>query len=265
MAFITGEYPKTSEVFILRELRELRRRGLDFVVVATRKLPDIPEAEGIDAEVLLRPRFFSLKSLAAEVRFCLTHPLRYLGLLAGLYRGHWRSLRETVQVLVNFPRALAVGYDLRRRGVTHVHALWANLPATLGWIIARGLGMTFSYSGHAWDLHVGGRMLREKTRLARRVVVCSAAAAGYLETVVGDRLARKVTLVHHGLDPDTLPERSPTPGDVVLAAGRFEPKKGFDVLIRACGILAGRGRKVRCVIIGDGPLRRKLARLVDDL
>ena len=262
LAFITGEFPKPSEVFILRELRVLRERGLDFLVVATAKLPDVPESEGIDAEVLLRPRFFSLKSLVAEVRFCLTHPVRYFAMLVQLYRGHWRNLRELVQVLVNFPRALAIGYELRRRGVTRVHALWANLPATLGWVIARGLKMEFSYAAHAWDVYVGGRMLREKTRLARSVVLCNEAAADRLASVVGERLARKITLNRHGLDHDSLPARAASPGDVILAAGRFEPKKGFDVLIRACGILATRGRNVRCAIVGDGKLKGKLARLI---
>ena len=63
IAFIAGEYPQPSEVFLLRELRALRRRGLDFVVVATRLLPDAPEADGIDAEVLLRPSFVSLEAV----------------------------------------------------------------------------------------------------------------------------------------------------------------------------------------------------------
>ena len=207
IAFIVGEYPKPSEVFILRELRALRKRGLNFVVVATRKLPDVPEAEGIDAEVLLRPRFFSWESLAAETRFCLRHPLRYLAMLVEIYRGHWRNLKELTQVLTNVPRALAVGYELRKRSVTRVHALWANIPATLGWIIARGLDMEFSYAAHAWDVHVGGRMLKEKTRLARRVLVCNRTAADKLKAAVGERLARKITLLHHGLNHDALPKR----------------------------------------------------------
>lgn len=258
IAFIAGEFPKASETFVLRELRALRERGLDFVVVATRRLPDIPEAEGIEAEVLLRPPYFSWKSLAAELRFAFSHPLRYVDILTALYRGHWRSLTELTQVMLNVPRALAVGYELRRRGITRVHALWANLPATLGYIIARGLGMDFSFSAHAWDVFVGGRMLREKTRLARHVVVCSRAAADHLEGIVGTRLARKISLVHHGIEADKLPPRLEIPGNTVLAAGRLVPKKGFDVLIRACALLRERGRDVRCVIVGDGPLRGRL-------
>jgi len=105
-------------------------------------------------------------------------------------------------------------------------------------------------------------MLKEKTQLARRVVVCSSAAGEQLKTIVGERPAKKIVLNHHGLEHDSLPARAASPGDVILAAGRFEPKKGFDVLIRACGILATRGRNVRCAIVGDGKLKGKLARLI---
>jgi glycosyltransferase involved in cell wall biosynthesis len=261
VAFIAGEFPKASETFLLRELRTLRERSLDFVIVATARLKDIPEAEGIDAPVILRPAYLSLHSLAAELRFALAHPLRYVGLLATLFRGHRRRLRELVQVMLNVPRALAVGYELRRLGVARVHALWANFPATLGWIIARALDMEFSFSAHARDVWVDGRMLREKAKLARHVVVCNRASAARLEEIIGTQLARKVTLLHHGMDVAELPRRAAAVSDTVVAAGRFEPKKGFDVLIEACGILARRGNPVRCVIVGEGRLRGRLEAL----
>ena len=259
VAFITGEYPKASETFLLRELRELKRRGLGFVVVATAKLPDIPEAAGIDAPVLLRPAYFSWPSLAAELRFCSSHPLGYVGPLAALYRGHWRNARETTQMMFNVPRALALGYELRRMGVTRVHALWASLPATLGWIIARSFNMKFSFAAHSRDVYVDGRMLKDKAELADAIVCCNRAAAGRLGEVIGERLARKITLVHHGIERETLPPRASAPGDFILAAGRFEPKKGFDVLIRACASLKQKGRPVRCVIVGEGAQQEMLA------
>ncbi len=281
IAFVAGEYPRPSETFLLRELAALRARGLDFVVVATRRLPDNAEADGIDAPVVLRPRYFSLRALAAEVRFALTHPLRYLDILVTLYRGHWRSIDDLFQAMQNVPRALAVGYELRRLGVTRIHALWASLPATLGWIIARAFDMEFSFAAHSRDVFVEGRMLKAKAALARAVVVCNRAAETRLRDVLGERLARKVTLVHHGIAPEALPARA-APEDYILAAGRFEPKKGLDVLVRACGILAREDtallrkpdvagqspathqnmRGVRCIIVGDGPERARLESLV---
>jgi len=262
LVIIAGEYPKPSTVFLLRDLRALTERGLDFLIVAMDRLEDIPEAEGIDAEVLLRPGYFSWRSLAAELRFLFSRPLRYVHMLWQLFRGHRRNLRELLQVMANVPRALAVGYTLRRRGVTRVHALWASFPATFGWIITRAFDMTFSFSAHAWDIYIGGRMLKEKTELARAVAVCSRSAAGHLGAIVGDRLAEKITIARHGIETEKLPPRAAAPDDVILAAGRFVPKKGFEVLIEACGILASRGRDIHCVIVGEGPLRGAYERLI---
>jgi glycosyltransferase involved in cell wall biosynthesis len=258
VAFITGEYPKASETFLLRELRELAHRGLDFVVVATKRLPDIPEAGGIDAPVLLRPPLFSLRSIGAKLRFAFSHPLRGVRILFALLAGHWRRPGECIRVLVNLPRALAVGYELRRLGVRRVHALWASFPATLGWIIAGAFDFEFSFAAHSWDVYVGGRMLREKIELARAVVACSRSVADRLVEIAGPSLVGKIALVHHGIDTEKLPARSAEPTGMILAAGRFEPKKGFDVLIDACRLLAERGRPVHCVIVGDGPLKERL-------
>lgn len=263
VAFVAGEYPKPSETFLLRELRALRSRGLDFVVVATRRLPDVPESAGIDADVILRAAYISWPAAAAEVRFLVTHPLRYLSILVALYRGHWRHVNDLFQVQENFPRALAVGYELRRLGVTRVHALWASLPATLGWVVARAFKMEFSFAAHSRDVFVEGRMLKAKAELARAVITCNRAAEARLGEILGERLARKVTLVHHGIEPETLPARA-SAENFILAAGRFEPKKGFDVLVRACGILAREDKAPvpRCLIVGDGPERARLESLI---
>jgi glycosyltransferase involved in cell wall biosynthesis len=51
---------------------------------------------------------------------------------------------------------------------------------------------------------------------------------------------------------------------VLLAAGRLKPQKGFEDLIRAFGRLRGE-RPVRLVVLGEGPERSNLQRLVEEL
>lgn len=48
----------------------------------------------------------------------------------------------------------------------------------------------------------------------------------------------------------------------VVAAGRLHPKKGFDILIRAIGLLRARGLDVVCDIAGEGEERAHLERLI---
>ena len=51
---------------------------------------------------------------------------------------------------------------------------------------------------------------------------------------------------------------------VVVAAGRLAPWKGFSDLIRAIAVVSER-RTVRLLLLGDGPLRPELERLIGDL
>ena len=51
----------------------------------------------------------------------------------------------------------------------------------------------------------------------------------------------------------------------VVAAGRLHPKKGFDILIRAIGLLRARGLDVVCDIAGEGEERAHLERLIAEL
>jgi glycosyltransferase involved in cell wall biosynthesis len=53
--------------------------------------------------------------------------------------------------------------------------------------------------------------------------------------------------------------------EVLVAAGRLAPWKGFPDLIRAVRLLVDRGRDVRLLILGDGPMRAELEALVREL
>lgn len=62
-------------------------------------------------------------------------------------------------------------------------------------------------------------------------------------------------------------ERPAWSGGVLKLAvvGRLVEKKGIEYAIRAVGIAKSRGIPIQCRIIGDGPLRKKLSRLIGDL
>ena len=142
VAFLFGGYPHQSEIFLLNDLRALRKRGLDFLIVATKRLPDIPESEGIDVEVLVRPRFPSLARLTATLRFFFTHPLRCVTIFVKLVVGHLKSPGSLVWVLAGVPGALAIGYELCRRGVTvfmstHILEIAERMCSRVG-ILERG-------------------------------------------------------------------------------------------------------------------------------
>lgn len=77
----------------------------------------------------------------------------------------------------------------------------------------------------------------------------------------------RIHVIPHGFPTyGTPPRPSSSSGPVrVLAAGRFVPKKGFEVLLQAAGLLRQRGTAMTFDIYGDGPLRPVLADLIGRL
>jgi glycosyltransferase involved in cell wall biosynthesis len=73
--------------------------------------------------------------------------------------------------------------------------------------------------------------------------------------------AAKVVTHHNGIDIDYFARDSQQREPIVVFVGRFVEKKGCEYLLRALGRLAGQGRPVRGVLLGDGPLRPELERI----
>jgi glycosyltransferase involved in cell wall biosynthesis len=104
------------------------------------------------------------------------------------------------------------------------------------------------------------RLLKRLTsrRLAAHVAV-SDSSAREVERLAG-LPDGSVRTIHNGLAPvDPAPRRGG--GTLLGAAGRFVPQKGFDVLLRALAELP----QASLLLVGDGPERPRLERLVDEL
>ncbi len=52
-------------------------------------------------------------------------------------------------------------------GITHIHAPWANGPATAAWVASGLSGIPFSFCGHAHDIYPPDGALQEKLRAAQ--------------------------------------------------------------------------------------------------
>ena len=91
---------------------------------------------------------------------------------------------------------------------------------------------------------------------------------------VSDHTGRRVALprtqtIYHGIMETAWQDGAPVSGasePLVLAyVGRLVPDKGVDVLLRAAGDVKRAGSRFRLKIIGDGPERRRLERLGEEL
>jgi len=160
--------------------------------------------------------------------------------------------------------------------VRHLHAHFAHGTTTVTWLCAEITGLPFSFTGHAKDIYSPSLnpagLLRRKLLAARFAVTCTEANARHLKAIAPEAVVHRV---YHGLNADfsrlmgeERPAAAPGPNGKLrlLGVGRLVAKKGFDVVVDACGELDRRGVPFEAVIVGPdddaGPkLRARIAEL----
>lgn len=259
MAILVKRFPRLSETFILHEFLELRRQGLDvdlYAIMDPQERHSQPEAVALLPEVTyLQPG--SAAGEAGRVwRTARRHP--WGTLKAAL----WAFSRRTRPALRNLVHAMVLVDHLDRRGPYHLHAHFLHSPAAIAFIARRISGQAYSVTGHAKDIYTTlPENLAMRCRDARFVTTCTGANREHLIAVTG-LPPSKIHLCHHGVAVDLFPGDTsrPVPGRIVTV-GRLVPKKGFDVLIRAAGILHRRGIDFELRVVGGGDLKDKLQAL----
>jgi glycosyltransferase involved in cell wall biosynthesis len=226
VCYLLKRYPRLSQTFVLNEMLELERQGVEVVVIAR-------DGSG---EAIAHP---ATKRLRA--------PVHYL-----------RALEPREERWDDVAAAL-----LRALRVDHVHAHFATWAAGAAMRAARRAGIPYSFTAHATDIWrdtVDTGALVERMAGASFVATVSECNRRHLGALLDDagRDGRVVRL-YNGLDLERLrPAAGPRTPGLVVAVGRLIEKKGFADLVEATRILAARGDDLRTVIVGDGPERASL-------
>ena len=269
IAYILKMYPRFSETFIVNEILELERQGVDVRIYSLRKPDDgrfHASLARVRANVIYVPQYPQMEPdriLAAHKALQAAFPERY------------RRVRDQVEAKGHayaVKRFLQAGYiaeHLLRHPVDGVHAHFASSATRVANLVHHLIGMPYSFTAHAKDIFhesVKPESLRNKIRDARFVVTVSRFNQRYLQALIQDGPG-DIRCLYNGIDLARFrPSRSEQRrGNRILAVGRLVEKKGFGDLIRACGLLARQGLDFHCQIIGKGPLREELNRQIQEL
>ena len=201
-----------------------------------------------------------VRALLDHLWFALRFWRQYLAFLRAVLRlrHHWRL------ALLRLPseaRRLKAGSAPR---FCHTHFAWSTASVAL--YLARLLDAQASITVHAKDIYAARRPeLRHQLRSFDRVVTVCNYNVGYLAAldITGDN--HGIAVVPCGVN---VPEPDPTQEDAtvdVVSVGRLVEKKGFDTLIRAISVVRATFPGVRLRIIGEGPEREALERLIEAL
>ena len=254
-AYLFERFPSFGQTFCYREVAELDRQGVASPIFSIRNPKDEPPQEW-DPRIIERVHYVpEEKELLNDVRSASKKRKLTPEIIAAL--DHWGRRTDFLRLY----QAVYVGLRLQELGVRHVHAHFAGMAARTAFWIHRFFPMTFSFTAHANDIFAPRHFeigLDKLVDAARVIVTETDYAAQFLRERFPQR-ADSVHRIYNGLDLAEFEraDLSSTP-PLIIAVGRLIAKKGFAELIRACALLAERGKLFRCEIIGEGPLENEL-------
>jgi|WetSurMetagenome_2_1015567.scaffolds.fasta_scaffold132692_1 colanic acid/amylovoran biosynthesis glycosyltransferase len=268
VAYVLLWFPEPTQTFILDEVNTMAGLGLDLSVYTLygprppRRLAGMAKVQTPVHHLGLAKTQKLLGSLA-----CLHDDWgpEAPGFLRQVALRRWRSFETAGEALWAALTGVHLAGIFRDRGINHIHAPWANGPATAAWVASHLSGIPFSFCGHAHDIYPPDGALVEKLTAASLVRTISHTNFRYLADLAPEAAAKIVHITYGA--PLTAAPREPrdsAPPLQLLALGRLVEKKGFPVLLAACRYLKEWGVDFRLTLAGDGPQRPHLAGLVQE-
>jgi len=256
LAYLFERFPAFTKTFCAREVAELYRQNLRAPVFSIRHPNDD------------RPLNIPLNDL--DIRYLPDSNslwFKVLTRLAARRFSHIWNPKQDPRDKHRFYEAVHLGPLLEKEGITALHAHFAGIATRTAWWIKRLFGIPYSFTGHANDIFVekpDQRLpLEQLIQDAQFVATETEFSTQYLQSKF-PQSAGKIHRVYNGLNLDPFRLADPGAGSVkMIAVGRLIPKKGFEVLVRACNILISKGLQLHCRIIGAGPEHVPLRQLID--
>ena len=271
IGFLLKTYPKLSETFILNEILELERQGLNLHIFSLRRPParrTHPSVAQVKAPITYLPSLLPEFDPAQEKELLDAH----LDLFHQDNSTYFQALqfymaRPEERRLHEFLQGGYLAWKLQQLGITHLHAHFANVPTATAEIAQAFTGLSYSITAHAKDIYLSDNgALDRRIAKAEFVLTCTDFNRRYLEQVSTSRTP--IHLAYHGLDvnrfsPAPRSQQSEVP--LILSVGRFCEKKGFPYLLKTCHTLKQVGIPFRCAIVGYGPLEKSIRKQINAL
>jgi len=294
LLYLLGTFPKiSSEACILNEIVEMKKKGHKITILAGdmesgKYNEDVLEYGLLDDTIhfrnygILRWKVFS----GSQDRFTLKIRRWTLGSMKmmdfGLKctfdlgrrpvetSGSIRLLMRTHQRIFSISDTY-LGYRKIKERPDLVHVQFPHLNhLNQAKFLSERYGCPFTLTFRALDLHerLGKKVMKNKRRVvmdAKKIVTISE----FNKKTVQELYGRGSEVVHSAINVDKFkplingPEKHKVP--TIVFVGRFVEKKGLEHLLRAGKLLKERGKDFHLLLIGEGPLKKDLERMRDQL
>jgi colanic acid/amylovoran biosynthesis glycosyltransferase len=259
VAYILNLFPKISETFILNEILEVQRQGIDVEVFAFSKA-----SEKIAHETVRKVQKITYLYPANKMTFILDHlhwfiknPLRYFRTLF-LAFNRSNGIRHLFLFHLHNVSLIAK----YKPDYIHVHFAWIATDMAMLTSLLTGIEYTFiTYRGDIFEFPPHNLLL--KSALAKKHITISEFNKKFLVEQFGIN-PKLIQVIHSGTDFTSLPPKPSVKINKIITVARLEKMKALENLIKACRELRDRGIHFESLIIGEGPERTMLEELIKD-
>jgi glycosyltransferase involved in cell wall biosynthesis len=272
LAYLLNWYPQPSQTALRREIAGLEDLGMDFHRFSLRRYEGTLVDPGDIAE---RERTRSVLDvgafgfMASVARTILRRPRAFARSLSLALRVGWVDDRGLVRTLVYLAEACVLLEWSEELGIDHIHTHYGTNSATAAMLCRILGGPAYSFTMHGPEEFDAPRAncLRDKIRHALFVVAISEFTRSQLYRWADYDDWSKIHVVRVGVSPMFL-DHGPSPVPAaprLVSIGRIVEQKGQAILVKAAAGLRDQGLEFELVIVGDGPMRAEIERLIDDL
>ncbi len=266
VAYVLKMFPRLSETFILNEILELERQGVE-VSAYSLMLPDDGRFHGSLARLRLGVRYFpvekpeTLWQAIRDLPAGLAPPISRWQEAADFLGRH--RIPKDLEMLL---RAVLIAAQVRSAGVEHIHSHFATIAARMAALVSMLTGIPFSFTSHAKDIFretVDRKIYAELVERAAFNITVTEYNRDYILEHTPGIDAAKIVRLYNGIDLELFrpaAARAPEPVPHIVSVGRLVDKKGFHLLLDALALWKREGRPFRATIIGDGEERARLER-----
>lgn len=265
IAYLIPEFPTQTHVFFWREIKALEGIGRTIKIFSTREPDSKLSPHAFSGEARARTTYLFPPKWGAAIRILASRPARSVKALAYILSLNEASLVTRLRMLGFLPVSATLVAECERSEITHIHCHSVANSAHITKISSLLSGMTFSHVVHG-DLVVYGTDHSKKFSGASFIVSVNTPLVEQIKKACPEA---DVLIATMGVDTQKFcPQISKTYelGATIklITVSRLHEVKGQQHLIEAVRKVLLEGMDVKLSIIGDGPYRQELDRLIND-
>jgi len=230
--YALNSFPKLSETFVLNEMVELTKRGIQVDIIT----PTNPGESVVNEDVI-----------------------------------KYKFLERTKYIRHGSPKISLSREDILKhyKDIDLVHSHFAAEGAELGSQVASIIGCPFTFIAHAYEIFqfLNVEKLTKLMLAASAIITPSLYNKNYLREKTG--LTKNIHIVRATIDPGKFNKRGfpnkNLQGNTIITIGRLFEKKGIAYLIKAMKKVSESYPDTHLMVVGSGPLEGELMKLAKDL